>query len=524
MILVAGYTRRWISDDGLIYVRAVEQILAGNGPVYNAGERAETSTGTLWQWLLVVVGFIVPDNLAEAAVYLGLAMTAAAVALAVTGAQRLHGGVTVPAGVVVVLALSPMWDFATSGLETGLAFAWITGGWWLLLRSRDNDQANLYGLAFVLGLGPLVRPDLALVSIVFLVALWLVHRPGRRDTIRLLAVAGAVPVAYQVFRMGYYGILVPLPAISKEASESHWLRGLGYFFDLFLTYGVLIPAGIVLWAGLRRRVGRVDRVLTLAPVVAGALSMTYVTKVGGDFMHGRMLLPGLLLIMLPFFCLPRPENREVLKWSSLALGAWAVLAAVMLRPLYSPGLGPFGVADERGFYVRKNGVANPISKQDYVNPQREKHGWVMSAKRELVFAIDKPRSEPLSPNREERVALVWPVLGSAGAITTLEQPAVDPLGLAYPLAAHLELTNRGGRVGHEKQLPRVWITADYGAPTEENAAARRALACGDLAELQESVRAPLTWERFVDNFLGAFDRTSLRVPADPVAAEQRFCG
>ncbi len=524
VILVAGYARRWISDDGLIYVRAVEQILAGNGPVYNVGERAETSTGTLWQWLLTVVGFVLPDSLPQLAVYLGLAFTGAAFALGVTGAQRLHGGAPVPVGVVILLALSPMWDFATSGLETGLAFAWIAGGWWMLVHSRDSSRMSLSGIAFVLGLGPLVRPDLALVSIVFLIALWLLHRPSRKTTVGMLAVAGALPVAYQVFRMGYYGVLVPLPAISKEASGSHWLRGFSYFFDLFLTYGALIPVGIVLWVGLRRHFNRGDRILVFAPVIAGALSMLYVIKVGGDFMHGRMLLPGLLLLMLPFFCMPRPANPELMKWANAALIGWALLAAGLLRPIYAPFFGPMGVADERSHYVHANHVANPISKRDYVEAQEEKRGWVRTAQGQLVFALEKPRMEPLSPRRTERVALVWPVLGTAGALTTLDETVVDPIGLSYPLAAHLELTDRGGRVGHEKKLPRVWITADYGMPTKENEAARRALSCGALAELQESVRAPMTWERFVDNFLGSFSRTALRVPADPVAAERLFCG
>ncbi|WP_436772832.1 hypothetical protein [Yinghuangia sp. YIM S09857] len=50
-----GWNRRWMADDGLILTRVVRQVVAGNGPVYNVGERVETSTGTAWQWLLVAV-------------------------------------------------------------------------------------------------------------------------------------------------------------------------------------------------------------------------------------------------------------------------------------------------------------------------------------------------------------------------------------------------------------------------------------------------------------------------------------
>ena len=39
-IFFAGaWQRRWIADDGLIVLRTVRNLIAGNGPVFNAGER-----------------------------------------------------------------------------------------------------------------------------------------------------------------------------------------------------------------------------------------------------------------------------------------------------------------------------------------------------------------------------------------------------------------------------------------------------------------------------------------------------
>ncbi|MGW2228860.1 hypothetical protein ACWCRG_25905, partial [Streptomyces formicae] len=187
VILVAGFQRRWMSDDGHIYVRTVRQILAGNGPVFNTGERAESSTGTLWQWLLVAAGATGAD-IATAAMYGGLLLTAAGFALAALGALRLHGaerrgGALLPCGALVLLALPPVWDFATSGLETGLATCWLAGAWLALVAGP-----RAWPTCVVLGLGPLVRPDLALVSLVFLAAQWLMTRPSWR---RARAGAGA---------------------------------------------------------------------------------------------------------------------------------------------------------------------------------------------------------------------------------------------------------------------------------------------------------------------------------------------
>lgn len=133
VVAYAGFQRRWMSDDAYIYVRTVRQVLAGNGPVFNAGERVESSTGTLWQWLLVAAGTVGVDPV-SAAVLGGLLLTAAGFALAGLGALRTYGGrAAVPLGSLVLLGLPPVWDFATSGLETGLATCWIAGAWLMLI-------------------------------------------------------------------------------------------------------------------------------------------------------------------------------------------------------------------------------------------------------------------------------------------------------------------------------------------------------------------------------------------------------
>ncbi len=55
LFLWGAWERRWIADDGLIVLRTVRNLLAGNGPVFNAGERVETNTSTIWTYL--VYGF-----------------------------------------------------------------------------------------------------------------------------------------------------------------------------------------------------------------------------------------------------------------------------------------------------------------------------------------------------------------------------------------------------------------------------------------------------------------------------------
>ena len=56
------WQRRWIADDGLIVLRTVRNLLAGNGPVFNAGERVESNTSTAWTYL-VYLGSLVAGPL-----------------------------------------------------------------------------------------------------------------------------------------------------------------------------------------------------------------------------------------------------------------------------------------------------------------------------------------------------------------------------------------------------------------------------------------------------------------------------
>ncbi|MFJ2261997.1 hypothetical protein ACIOKD_27315 [Streptomyces sp. NPDC087844] len=530
LIAYAGFRRRWMSDDAYIYVRTVRQVLAGNGPVFNAGERVESSTGTLWQWLLVAAGAVGVDP-ATAAVYGGLLLTAAGFALAGIGALRTYGGrVAVPLGSLVLLGLPPVWDFATSGLETGLATCWIAGAW-LALTTRPASLVT----SLVIGLGPLVRPDLGLVTVVFLGAQWLLVRPSWRGVFAGAGAAGALPVAYEVFRAGYYGHLVPLPAVTKEASQSLWGRGLIYLGDFAHPYLLWVPALFVAAAvlptrgglyGGRRGPGVVRLVPALAPVVAGLLCWLYVVKVGGDFMHGRMLLPGLLLMLLPVFVVPVTRVGTL---AAVGVGLWAVVCAGWLRMPYGGQIGPAGIADERGVYVRHNADPHPVRHTFAGAPHHVRYARQVAAARRSGAPVLVLGKEGRVRGSSGGVTASYVVLGFNGWVVPLDGAALDPIGLAYPLAAHSERVG-AGRVGHDKHLPAAWLAADRGvgvpawvSPAEVGAA-RRALRCGALAELGAAVRGPLTAGRFLRNVAGAWERTSFRFPNEPGRAERELCG
>lgn len=372
-----GWRRRWMSDDGFINVRVVENLFAGHGPVFNVGERVEVATSTLWLGVLSVGHLLTPfAEISHVAVYGGLLATVLGLIFVTAGSARLwrvlgRQGPLLPLGTIVIAALPPFWDFATSGLETGLTFLWL-GLSFLLLTMRlaaSREEGHHTSAwrpvwpALVIGLGPLVRPDLALIAAVLGLALLAQSRRSVKGWAATACAALAIPVGYEVFRAGYYATLVPNTALAKGAGSSLWDSGLRYLDDYAGRYVLVLPLLVIvlaIWAPMlaaRRELCMGASALLLSPVVGGALHALFVIRVGGDFMHGRFLLPATFCVLMPFAAVALgctlSERLQVLV-PLLVVVPWAVVVAIGARHDFNPA-GKLGIADERAYYTTSSG-------------------------------------------------------------------------------------------------------------------------------------------------------------------------
>jgi arabinofuranosyltransferase len=82
---VLGWDRRWIADDGLIVARTVRQILAGNGPVFNRGDRVEADTSVLWTWLLALLTWVSRLDIYTVIIWTGLLLAPLGLLFALLG-------------------------------------------------------------------------------------------------------------------------------------------------------------------------------------------------------------------------------------------------------------------------------------------------------------------------------------------------------------------------------------------------------------------------------------------------------
>ncbi|WP_304442507.1 terminal beta-(1-_2)-arabinofuranosyltransferase [Mycobacterium sp. E2497] len=584
-----AWQRRWIADDGLIVLRTVRNLLAGNGPVFNQGERVEANTSTAWTYLMYVGSWVGgPMRMEYVALALALTLSVAGVALLMLGAARLYApslrgrrALMLPAGALVYIALPPARDFATSGLESGLTLAYLGLLWWMMVcwgqpvRNRPDHRLFLGALAFVAGFSVLVRPDLALMGGLALIMMLIAARTWRRRVLIVVA-GGLLPVAYEIFRMGYYGLLVPGTALAKDAAGDKWSQGMIYLSNFDAPYAVwvpvvlLVPLGILLLAARRRPsflrpalapdYGRVARAVQSPPaivafvLVSGLVQALYWIRQGGDFMHGRVLLAPLFCLLAPVAVIPvaipdgQDYSRETGYWVAGAASAlWLSVAGWSLWAANSPGMGDdathvtyTGIVDERRFYAQATGHAHPLTAADYLGYPRM--AAILTAldntpdgalllpsgnyiQWDLVPMVKPPPGSADKSLEKPQHAVFFTNLGMVGMNVGLDVRVIDQIGLANPLAQHTERLKHG-RIGHDKNLFPDWAIADGpwvkvypGIPgyldQQWVAEAVAALQCPETKAVLSSVRAPMTPHRFLSNLLHSYEFTKYRIDRVP---------
>ncbi|WP_412458708.1 flagellar motor control protein ZomB [Mycolicibacterium setense] len=609
-----AWQRRWIADDGLIVLRTVRNLLAGNGPVFNAGERIEANTSTAWTYLMALGAWLGgPVRMEYVALALALTLSVLGVVLAMLGTGRLYApslqgrrALLLPAGALVYIAVPPARDFATSGLENGLVLAYLGLLWWMMvcwsqaLRAAPAATGRAAPkaapgpvsgrvfdgtLAAVAGLSVLIRPELALIGGGALVMMLIAARGWRRRVLILVA-GGLLPVAYQIFRMGYYALLVPGTAVAKDASGAKWSQGFTYLTNFNQPYLLWVPVmllaalGVVLlttrtrpwWVrhqvprgyGWLARTVQSPAAVVLFMFISGLLQGIYWIRQGGDFMHGRVLLTPLFCLLIPVAVIPvvLPDGTKFTRETGYLLAAattvlWAAVAGWSIWAANSPGLGAdatrvtyTGIVDERRFYSQATGHAHPLTAADYLDYPRM---------RAVLTAIDNtpdgalllpsgnydqwdvvpayPPPPDLSP--AERRALKTPHtvfftnMGMLGMNVGLDVRVIDQIGLTNPLAMHTQrLTD--GRIGHDKNLFPDWAVAEgpflktrpyipLYLDEEWIAQAEAALACPATESMLNSVRGDMSPRRFLSNLAHAYEFTKYRIDRVPLYDLKR-CG
>jgi len=577
LVLGGAWSYRWVQEDAFINFRIITNLLAGHGPVFNVGERVEAYTDPLWVFTLAGVHAVLPFlSLEWTSVLLGLGGTAVGVVLSGRAIQRFgstrHDAVIVPLGLLIVGSVAGVWEFATSGLEMGMVFGWLGLSFWLFVRVEARRDSAV-SCAFVVGLGTLIRPELIVMSLVFLCSLGvIVAAPGWRGSTsivrRWMAPIGAsilLPGLYEVWRMAYFAMVVSNSALAKSAGGSDVPQGLYYVGNFITTYALWIPFLLVLPIMVPRtrrwwRGGdRIGALVLLTPVVAGLVDALYVIHLGGDYMQARLLLPAFFALCMIVY-VEAGELASLLAVPVIGLVLWSVVCTGSLRYTLSDGW-VHNMHDERNSWIALTGQHHPIDVSDYLPvvwlgasleqvAQQTKPGhqsmvvitdpseiflprteWSSKA-RVQVRTFVRTDGRPMHSALPERVFVD---MDNIGAIAYLAGPSVyvfDTLSIANPIGSHTTVSFRT-IPGHEKSMGAEWMIGRFGSAavrypigarmTHSIEAATQAVRCAPLDSYLQAITAPLTVSRAVSDITHAFSFTRMSFSPDANNAARQLC-
>ncbi len=152
----------------------------------------------------------------------------------------------------MVSVVAGVWEFATSGLEMSMVFLWLGVSFLLLVRVEDRRRRAVPA-AVVMGLGTLIRPELALGSVVFVVALLVGGgRPRLVGTGRAASAATACrwPPAWPCrspSRCSAWATTPcwsPTPVWPRPGASAWWSQGFTYLWNFVAPYTLWLPLAL----------------------------------------------------------------------------------------------------------------------------------------------------------------------------------------------------------------------------------------------------------------------------------------
>ncbi len=256
--------RASVVDDAFISFRYARNLAEGHGLVFNVGERVEGYTNFLWTLLMAGLARTGLD-LPWIALVLGLGAFVGSVVVTLRLGRRLaeeHGvRPYVPLAPVLLCVQLVFVSFATTGLETMAATFFVTLGALALVRAERPQGAAWAGACLITAV--LMRPDHALYYAAGGAVLALEERPWSRRRAAILLAYVLPSVAWAgtlVWKLAYYGQLLPNTYYAKSAGSAYWSQGGTYaaVFYLGSHLWVLLPIGFA-WVRGRSPSGPVRR-------------------------------------------------------------------------------------------------------------------------------------------------------------------------------------------------------------------------------------------------------------------------
>lgn len=411
----------WLSDDALITVRSVLNMISGYGPSFNLDERVQSFTHPLW-FLLTCVMTLVTKNPISSLQILSIGFSFATLVTFSFKIAKTRFGLYI--GLSILMFSKAYVDFSSSGLENPLSHLLLVLILISGIKARSNGSTKSLLIFFILcSLLSINRLDLILIVLPLTVFIIWPYRKNLRQFFPC-ALIGAVPfIAWTSFSSFYFGFPFPNTAYAKLGNipfGGKWAilqQGFDYFYVLaFWDPLTLFAITLGFFYGLR------GTSWMKAISVGIALYLIYIIYIGGDFMAGRFFTAPLLfsVCIIANYDFSQKGKKFIAGLficfvvSNIYLNYWSFLG------IFHPNKSSHRVMDERTYY---NGN---LAELGYL---LQKPVWSIAAPSSLIIDC-----------------------GGLGRLSIFLGPSVhisDQCALADPLLARLPIIPLGGfRIGH----------------------------------------------------------------------------
>ena len=283
----------YVVDDAYISFRYAHNVIAGNGLVFNVGERVEGFSNPLWVGLLSLGG-LAGVKLPTVAKLLGIGFYI----LLLRSVYQLgmhFGDRSFARSLSMLIAVAPQMGFwANAGLETvSVAYFLAAGATHAISDSKRGRVSN--SLVSYACLIVISRPEGVALAGILIGYASLRHLKVVPNQWRLLVFLLFVTVVC-LLRFWYFGELAPNTYFVKSGSPlTNALSGCSYVLVALISAGgVAIPLAIV----VERRADRPGKLL-LGLLLAFFLA--FQLRFGWDWMpHARMAVPYLVFALIPY--------------------------------------------------------------------------------------------------------------------------------------------------------------------------------------------------------------------------------
>ena len=359
LLTFLAYLSRFFTDDAFISFRYARNLLEGHGLAWNPGERVEGYSNFLWVMELAAIWAVTGVPPEDAARWLSVAYTVAALGAMAWWAWRLPG--LRERGLVWWMALALLCASATFALWTsagGLETRQFTFFVLLAVVALTAHRGSRRGLAVAslsLALASLTRPEGPLIAACCFawwaaqeaasasherlgssgVRAWMLgvlRRMDWRGALWLALPFALIVGAHFLWRFSYYGEWLPNTYYAKFV-RPWWDVGLRYLGAAGLETGFYLLLPLAAWAAWARWRERRDLAYGL-PLLIIAPHAAHIARVGGDVYQWR-----LMDFYWPLLALPAAAGiARAGAGAARLLGRWKLGARFAHRRLWAVAL------------------------------------------------------------------------------------------------------------------------------------------------------------------------------------------